>query len=145
MIPKECKRLAEVDFPSAGAPKHAPGENSIRQGHPSTLRLWWARRPMAACRAMLMPLRLPDAAENAYQAQLLTFVRLTTIHATTRQVVLGVPCLAFGRARQERQDGSSTRPFFPINYMVDYFHGSAPHSTCRKASGGVIFLRRTAR
>jgi putative DNA methylase len=60
MIPKECKRLAEVDFPIAMVSKHAVREKSIRHGHPSTLHLWWARRPLAACRAMLLGLLLPD-------------------------------------------------------------------------------------
>ena len=60
MIPKECKRLAEVDFPIAEVSKHAAREKSIRHGHPSTLHLWWARRPLASCRAMLMALLLPD-------------------------------------------------------------------------------------
>jgi adenine-specific DNA methylase len=60
MIPKECKRLAEVDFPIAVVSKHAAREKSIRHGHPSTLHLWWARRPLAACRAMLLCLLLPD-------------------------------------------------------------------------------------
>ncbi len=45
MIPKECKRLAEVDFPIADVSKHPAREKSIRHGHPSTLHLWWARRP----------------------------------------------------------------------------------------------------
>ena len=60
MIPKACKRLAEVDFPIAVVSKHAAREKSIRHGHPSTLHLWWARRPLAACRAMLLGLLLPD-------------------------------------------------------------------------------------
>lgn len=60
MIPKECKRLAEVDFPIAVVSKHSTREKSIRHGHPSTLHLWWARRPLAACRAMLLGLLLPD-------------------------------------------------------------------------------------
>lgn len=60
MIPKECKRLAEVDFPIAVVSRHAAKEKSVRYGHPSTLHLWWARRPLAACRAMLMALLLPD-------------------------------------------------------------------------------------
>lgn len=60
MIPKECKRLAEVDFPIAEVSKHAVREKSIRHGHPSTLHLWWARRPLASCRALLMALLLPD-------------------------------------------------------------------------------------
>lgn len=60
MIPTECKRLAEVDFPIAVVSRHSAKEKSIRFGHPSTLHLWWARRPLAACRAMLMALLLPD-------------------------------------------------------------------------------------
>ena len=59
MIPKECKRLAEVDFPIAVVSKHSAREKSIRHGHPSTLHLWWARRPLAACRSMLLALLLP--------------------------------------------------------------------------------------
>lgn len=64
MIPKECKRLAEVDFPIAVVSKHAAREKSIRHGHPSTLHLWWARRPLAACRAMLLGLLLPDPSDE---------------------------------------------------------------------------------
>src|SRR5438445_3450100 len=64
MIPKECKRLAEVDFPIAVVSKHAAREKSIRHGHPSTLHLWWARRPLAACRAMLLGLLLPDPCDE---------------------------------------------------------------------------------
>lgn len=60
MIPKECKRLAEVDFPIAVVSAHSAREKLIRHGNPSTLHLWWARRPLAACRAMLLALLLPD-------------------------------------------------------------------------------------
>ena len=60
MIPKECKRLAEVDFPIAEVSKHAAREKSIRHRHPSTLHLWWARRPLASSRAVLMALLMPD-------------------------------------------------------------------------------------
>ena len=60
MIPKECKRLAEVEFPIAEVSRHAAREKSIRHGHPSTLHLWWARRPLASSRAVLMALLMPD-------------------------------------------------------------------------------------
>ncbi len=60
MIPRTCKRLAEVDFPIAEVSRHAAREKSIRHGHPSTLHLWWARRPLASSRAVLMALLLPD-------------------------------------------------------------------------------------
>ncbi len=64
MIPKECKRLAEADFPIAKVSLFAAREKSIRYGHPSTLHLWWARRPLAACRAMLLGLLLPDPCDS---------------------------------------------------------------------------------
>ena len=60
MIPRECKRLAEVDFPIAEVSRHAAKEKSIRYGHPSTLHLWWARRPLASSRAVLLGLLWPD-------------------------------------------------------------------------------------
>lgn len=60
MIPKECKRLAEVDFPIAVVSQHSAKEKYGGKGHPNMLHLWWARRPLAACRAMLMALLLPD-------------------------------------------------------------------------------------
>jgi putative DNA methylase len=59
-LPRECHRLIEVDFPIAAVSAHSAREKSIRHGHPSTLHLWWARRPLAACRAVLMGLLLPD-------------------------------------------------------------------------------------
>jgi putative DNA methylase len=72
MIPKECKRLAEVDFPIAVVSKHSAREKSIRHGHPSTLHLWWARRPLAACRSMLMALLLPDPCDPHCPAEFKT-------------------------------------------------------------------------
>jgi putative DNA methylase len=64
MIPRTCKRLIEVDFPIAEVSKHSAREKNIRHGHPSTLHLWWARRPLAACRAVLMGLLLPDPCDK---------------------------------------------------------------------------------
>jgi putative DNA methylase len=60
VIPKDCKRIAEVDFPIAEVSQHAAREKSIRHGHPSTLHLWWARRPLASSRAVLLGLLWPD-------------------------------------------------------------------------------------
>lgn len=64
MIPQACRRLAEVDFPIAEVSQHAVREKSIRHGHPSTLHLWWARRPLASSRAILMALLLPDPCDG---------------------------------------------------------------------------------
>ncbi|MEA1951907.1 MAG: DUF1156 domain-containing protein, partial [Planctomycetota bacterium] len=47
------KKLIEVALPLDAINKQSAREKSIRHGHPSTLHLWWARRPLAACRAVL--------------------------------------------------------------------------------------------
>ncbi len=60
MIPKDCKRLAEVDFPIAEVSRHAAREKATPPGHPSRLHLWWARRPLASSRAVLLALLYPD-------------------------------------------------------------------------------------
>ncbi|MEI6414713.1 MAG: DUF1156 domain-containing protein [Pseudomonadota bacterium] len=54
------KRLIEVDLPIARISKHARREKSIRHGHISTLHIWWARRPLAACRAVICASLWPD-------------------------------------------------------------------------------------
>ena len=46
-------KLVEVALPLAEINKEAAREKSIRHGHPSTLHLWWARRPLAATRAVV--------------------------------------------------------------------------------------------
>jgi putative DNA methylase len=47
------KKLIEVALPLEAINVESAREKSIRHGHPSTLHLWWARRPLAACRAVL--------------------------------------------------------------------------------------------
>jgi putative DNA methylase len=47
------KKLIEVSIPLEAINIASAREKSIRHGHPSTLHLWWARRPLAACRAVL--------------------------------------------------------------------------------------------
>ncbi len=54
------KKLIEVSLPLAAINAAAAKEKSIRHGHPSTLHLWWARRPLAACRAVLFASLVDD-------------------------------------------------------------------------------------
>ncbi len=58
------KRLIEVDLPIRAISAHARREKSIRHGHISTLHIWWARRPLAACRAVLCAALWPDPADE---------------------------------------------------------------------------------
>jgi len=54
------KKLIEVALPLEAINRESAREKSIRHGHPSTLHLWWARRPLAACRAVLFAQMVDD-------------------------------------------------------------------------------------
>lgn len=58
------KRLIEVDLPIRRISEHSRREKSIRHGHISTLHIWWARRPLAACRAVICAALWPDPADE---------------------------------------------------------------------------------
>ncbi len=45
------KRSIEYDLPLAEISEQSAREKNIRHGHPSTLHIWWARRPLASSRA----------------------------------------------------------------------------------------------
>src|SRR5271157_4130347 len=78
------KRLIEVDLPIKRISAHARREKSIRHGHISTLHIWWARRPLAACRAVICASLWPDPAdENCPQAFRDAAARLITAFAET--------------------------------------------------------------
>ena len=57
------KKLIEVALPLEAINKESAREKSIRHGHPSTLHLWWARRPLAAARAVLFSSLVDDPSE----------------------------------------------------------------------------------
>ena len=54
------RKLIEVSLPLEAINKQAAREKSIRHGHPSTMHLWWARRPLAAARAVLFAQLVDD-------------------------------------------------------------------------------------
>jgi putative DNA methylase len=54
------KKLIEVALPLEAINIASAREKSIRHGHPSTLHLWWARRPLAACRAVIFSSLVDD-------------------------------------------------------------------------------------
>jgi putative DNA methylase len=57
---KTRKKLIEVALPLEAINTAAAREKSIRHGHPSTLHLWWARRPLAAARAVIFAQMVDD-------------------------------------------------------------------------------------
>jgi len=60
---KYRKKLIEVALPLDAINAASAREKSIRHGHPSTLHLWWARRPLAAARAVIFAQMVDDPSE----------------------------------------------------------------------------------
>ncbi len=58
------KKLIEVALPLEAINEASAREKSIRHGHPSTLHLWWARRPLAACRAVIFASLVDDPGDD---------------------------------------------------------------------------------
>jgi len=58
------RKLIEVALPLEAINRESAREKSIRHGHPSTLHLWWARRPLAAARAVLFAQLVDDPSSN---------------------------------------------------------------------------------
>ena len=58
------RKLIEVALPLDAINKASAREKSIRHGHPSTLHLWWARRPLAAARAVIFSQMVDDPSAN---------------------------------------------------------------------------------
>lgn len=54
------KRLIEVALPLKEVSEQSAREKTVRHGHISNLHLWWARRPLAACRAVVFASLIPD-------------------------------------------------------------------------------------
>jgi putative DNA methylase len=105
MTPK--KKLIEVALPLEAINKASAREKSIRHGHPSTLHLWWARRPLAAARAVIFAQMVDDPsayvdtlradpklrrkAETALKARLRLWEEARTLAAKAKGTSLSVP------------------------------------------------------
>ena len=97
---KTRKKLIEVALPLDAINKASAREKSIRHGHPSTLHLWWARRPLAAARAVIFAQMVDDPSahpelfptEEAQEAERQRLFRiieqLVLWENTTNEVVL---------------------------------------------------------
>ena len=60
-------KLIEVALPLAAINAEAAREKSIRHGHPSTLHLWWSRKPLAAARAVIWASLVDDPSAEGYR------------------------------------------------------------------------------
>ena len=98
------KRLIEVDLPIRRISAHARREKSIRHGHISTLHIWWARRPLAACRAVLCAALWPDPADAHCPEAFTTKARREMLVWTTNERLKKVSTESWARFNAARKD-----------------------------------------
>ena len=124
---KVRKKLIEVSIPLEAINVASAREKSIRHGHPSTLHLWWARRPLAACRAVLFaqlvddpsawPERFPtEEAQDAERRRLHKVIeRMVPWEASNDEAILNearweiARSVAWGLARSRRRKATARR------------------------------------
>lgn len=118
MIPKECKRLAEVDFPIAVVSKHARAEKDSRVAHIPRLHVWPAARPGGACRSVLLALLLPDPCDSACPPD---------FKAKARTTLLGYPGRPERWSQQVKDDDGLRKVLFEfIGEIADWDNAHHP-------------------
>jgi putative DNA methylase len=145
------KKLIEVALPLEDINKASAREKSIRHGHPSTLHLWWARRPLAACRAVLFgqmvddPSSLPEEfpteeAQEAERERLFNIIRaLVKWENTTNEAVLHAARVEIARSAA-RNHGVSLPHGMTAAEVADALKQYAPPVLDPFAGGGSIPL-----
>jgi len=98
------KRLIEVDLPIRRISEQARREKSIRHGHISTLHIWWARRPLAACRAALCALLWPDPADPYCPQAFIDTAKAEMLAWTPHERYQKMSVASRARFEQARQD-----------------------------------------
>ena len=81
----DTPRLIEVAFPLKQASLNSVHEKNVRHGHISTLHIWPARRPLAACRAALIATLLPDPGDEEERRKLLERIGGRIVRRTKRK------------------------------------------------------------
>jgi putative DNA methylase len=149
------KKLIEVSLPLDAINAASAREKSIRHGHPSTLHLWWARRPLAACRAVIFgqlvddpsscPEEFPTAEEQDRERERLHGVieAMVPWEASTNELALHHA--RYEIARSVARNGS---PPVPTEWrkvahakdVIDYLQNHAPAVYDPFCGGGSIPL-----
>ncbi|WP_420626348.1 DUF1156 domain-containing protein [Candidatus Poriferisodalis sp.] len=83
-------KLIEVALPLAAINAEAAREKSIRHGHPSTLHLWWARRPLATARAVIWASLVDDPSAEGYRDPDGNLLPTVEAQETERQRLFGI-------------------------------------------------------
>ncbi|MBK8915087.1 MAG: DUF1156 domain-containing protein [Phycisphaerales bacterium] len=128
MIPKACKRLAEVDFPIAAVSKYARAEKDSRVAHIPRLHVWPAARPGGACRSVLLALLLPDPCDSACP---------TDFKSKARTALLNCPGRPERWTQQVKDDEGLRKALLEfVGDLADW--GNAHHSATIRSAQALI-------
>src|SRR5438094_5686102 len=148
---RQRKKLIEVALPLQAINKESAREKSIRHGHPSTLHLWWSRKPLATCRAVLFaqmvddPSSLPEEfpteeAQEAERQRLFRIIEeLVKWDNTTNEAVLHAARVEIARSAARNQGVSLPRNMAPAE-VAAALKQYAPPTQDPFAGGGSIPL-----
>ena len=140
-----------MSLPLEAINKASAREKSIRHGHPSTLHLWWARRPLAACRAVLFaqivddpsawPDEFPTEKEQARERERLHGIikEMVPWKATNNELILGKARYEIARSLA-RGRGEPPPPRNDSEAVLDYLAEHAPPVCDPFCGGGSIPL-----
>jgi len=152
-ITKIRKKLIEISIPLEAINRESAREKSIRHGHPSTLHLWWARRPLAACRAVLFAQFVddPSSCPEEYPTKAMQDAERERLHkiieaivpweATRREDLLNAA--RYEIARSVARGRGETLPPLPEmrpQQIIDYLQEYAPPVYDPFSGGGSIPL-----
>ncbi len=143
------KKLIEVALPLEEINAASAREKSIRHGHPSTLHLWWARRPLATCRAVLFSSIIDDPGEEGVPQDLLAEIDKLPLHHKYRNLAHeepldknGKPLSADDAANEKLARQRRYRLFTFIERLVQWENSNDPdtleiaRSLIHAATGG---------
>jgi putative DNA methylase len=147
------KKLIEVSIPLEVINRESAREKSIRHGHPSTLHLWWARRPLAACRAVLFAQLVddPSSCPEEFPTKALQDAERDRLHkiieaivpweATQKEYLLNEARYEIARSFA-RGKGEKLLPLAQIKpqAIIDYLQTNAPPVYDPFSGGGSIPL-----
>jgi len=104
--PTTRRKLIEVSLPLEDINRESAREKSIRHGHPSTLHLWWARRPLAAARAVLFAQLVddPSSSPDMFPTEEAQKVERERLHGIIRRLVVWENIGDEGLLREAREE-----------------------------------------
>lgn len=151
--PTPRKKLIEVSIPLEAINRESAREKSIRHGHPSTLHLWWSRKPLATCRAVLFaqlvddPSSCPDefptkSAQDAERNRLHKIIEaIVPWGATQNENLLNEARYEIARSvARERGEMLPALGQMKPQQIIDYLQANAPPVYDPFSGGGSIPL-----